>query len=102
MSAERVRNLADRMHPASMWLRRHLHRRMEPLSNGALSLSIIALLLIACGASLFVIGAIPVATPLVGLPVALFGIGILARDGAVVAAGYIVTALVAGVIVWLM
>jgi len=43
-----------------------------------------------------------VATPLVGLPVALFGIGILARDGAVVAAGYIVTALVAGVIVWLM
>lgn len=102
ISAERVRKLADRIHPASMWLRRHLHRRMEPLSNGALSLAVIALLLIASGLSLFVIGAIPVATPLVGLPVALFGIGILARDGAVVAAGYAVMVVVAGVLIWLM
>ncbi|WP_161556176.1 exopolysaccharide biosynthesis protein [Mangrovicoccus ximenensis] len=80
------------------WLRRHLHIRCQALSSGRLSLSLIALVLILAGGSLLVLGAIPVATPLVGLPIAIFATGILSRDGAVVAAGWAVLALSASTV----
>lgn len=73
---------------AAEWLRRHLHPRWEALANGRLSLSVVAVILVLMGGSLLVLGAIPVAAPLVGLPIALFAFGILAWDGAVAGAGY--------------
>lgn len=94
ISAARVRALAGRIKPVSQWLRRHLRIRWEVLSGGVVSVTVIACILILSGGSLLLLGAIPVAAPLMGLPVAVFAFGLLARDGAVIAIGY---ALVAGV-----
>lgn len=89
VSAARVGAIADRVRPVSGFLARHLVERMEWLAAGQASLSVIAALLILSGGSLVVLGAIPVAVPLLGLPIAVFAIGITARDGAVVAGGYV-------------
>lgn len=89
VSADRIDGIARAVHPTSRFLSRHLDERMEWLASGRSSLTIIAGVLIVAGASLVIVGTIPVAVPLVGLPIAIFAIGILARDGAVVAAGYV-------------
>ncbi|WP_306461409.1 exopolysaccharide biosynthesis protein [Thioclava sp. JE_KL1] len=101
ISAERVHAAAARLNPGAAWLRRHLHRRWEPLACGSISVSVIAVILIVTGSSLLILGAIPVATPLIGLPIAVFAVGILGRDGIVVAAGYVLLFIVGGT-VWLM
>jgi hypothetical protein len=91
--------LCDRIHPLSVFLARHLDEQMKWLAAGRGSLTIIAGLLIVAGGSLVILGAIPVAVPLIGLPIAVFSVGIIACDGAVVAAGYLVlTATAAGVL----
>tara|TARA_R100000322_G_scaffold66272_7_gene41547 strand:+ start:5218 stop:5793 length:576 start_codon:yes stop_codon:yes gene_type:complete len=89
LPADRICHAAQRVRPALHWLRRHLHVRMEYLSGSRVSLTIIALLLMASGASMLVLGALPIAAPIMGLPIAVFAFGILARDGAVVLAGYL-------------
>ncbi|OWY13411.1 exopolysaccharide synthesis protein [Thioclava sp. JM3] len=99
--ADRVRKAAERLRPAADWLRRHMHRRWEPLARGNVSISAIAVILIVTGGSLLILGAIPVTVPLVGLPIAAFSLGILARDGVIVAVGYALL-LIAGGAVWLM
>ncbi len=86
--AERVQKLAQRVRPWAEWLRRRLHVRLEAISGGRVSLGLIAIILVIAGSSLIVVGAVPVATPLFGVPIAVFAFGILARDGAVVLAGY--------------
>lgn len=96
ISAERLRSLASGVRPTADWVQRRLRPRWEMLSGGGASISIIALILILCGSSLLVLGAIPIAAPLIGVPVAVFGLGILARDGAVVAFGYAFMAAVWG------
>ena len=90
LPADRLSGTVARIRPAAGWLRRRLKVRAAALASGRLSLALIALVLIAAGGSLLVLGAIPVATPLVGLPVAVFALGILARDGYVVAAGWVI------------
>ncbi|TMV45050.1 exopolysaccharide biosynthesis protein, partial [Thioclava sp. BHET1] len=52
-------------------------------------LRLIATILVLSGGSLLVIGGIPIAAPILGLPIAVFALGLLSRDGAVVAAGYL-------------
>lgn len=99
--ADRLRRTAERIKPVAVWLKRHLHVRMEYLSRGSLSLAVISLILILSGVSLLIVGAVPVATPIMSLPIALFAFGILGRDGAVVAAGYGVY-VAATVAVWLL
>ena len=101
IDASRIRGATRRIRPASEWIRRHLHPRWEALSGGHVSLSLIAVILMVTGGSLLVLGAIPVAAPLIGLPVAVFAFGILGRDGMVVAAGYVLIALVVAGI-WLL
>jgi hypothetical protein len=89
ISASRIRSVSKSIRPAAEWIRRHLHPRWETLASGDISLSIIAVVLILLGGSLLVLGAIPVAAPLLGVPIAFFALGILVRDGLVVAAGYV-------------
>ncbi|NDV49317.1 exopolysaccharide biosynthesis protein [Salipiger sp. PrR003] len=100
IQARRVKAVAHKVRPVADWLRWHLHPRWERLSGGNLSISLIALFLIATGTSLLVLGAIPIAVPLVGIPVTLFAVGLLARDGVIVAAGYAVI-LLAGIGIWI-
>ena len=83
------------------WGRRRLKIRMEYLSAGKVSLSIIAVILIVTGGSLLVLGAIPVVVPMIGLPIILFAFGLFARDGIVVAAGYVLI-LIACVVIFLL
>lgn len=47
------------------------------------------------------LGAIPIAVPLLGLPIAAFALGILGRDGVVVAIGYALFGLMA-LIIWML
>ena len=94
LSAERLRRVAVRIRPIADWLRKRLRPRWSALAEGRVSLCIMAILLIVAGGSLLVLGAIPVTTPLLGLPVAVFALGVLGRDGMVVAAGYVLLALV--------
>jgi|SRR6056297_3152164 len=100
IEADKVRRTAGRIRPAMVWLRRHLHIRMEHLARGHVSLRLVALFLIVSGGSLPILGAVPVATPFLGLPVAFFALGILSRDGAVVAVGYGLVGFVA-LLLWL-
>lgn len=86
--ASHICSLTHRIRPAAGWIRRHLHPRWAILSENYVSLSIVAVILILTGGSLTILGAIPIAAPLVGLPVAVFAFGILGRDGMVVALGY--------------
>ncbi|WP_335949501.1 exopolysaccharide biosynthesis protein [Salipiger bermudensis] len=90
LSAERLCRAADRIQPTANWLRKRLRPRWSALAEGRVSLSIMAILLMIAGGSLLVLGAIPVMTPLLGLPVAVFALG---RDGVVVAAGYVLLGL---------
>jgi hypothetical protein len=92
VSADRIEAIARTAHPVMDRLSRRLDERMEWLASGRASLTLIATILVAAGASLVVLGTIPVAVPLFGLPIAVFAIGILARDGVVVAAGYVLIA----------
>ncbi|GGG72344.1 hypothetical protein GCM10011415_20470 [Salipiger pallidus] len=94
LSAERLCRAADRIRPVADWLRKRLRPRWSALAEGRVSLSIMAILLMIAGGSLLVLGAIPVMTPLLGLPVAVFALGVLGRDGLVVAAGYVLLGLV--------
>lgn len=100
VQAHRVKAVAHNVRPVADWLRWHLHPRWERLSGGNLSISLIALFLIATGTSLLVLGAIPIAVPVVGIPVTLFAVGLLARDGVIVAAGYAVI-LLAAIGIWI-
>lgn len=90
------------LRPKMGWLRRRLHIRLEFLSNSRASLNIIALVLILAGLSLIVLGAVPVTVPLTGFPIAVFAFGILARDGAVVAVGYVMLAMLVAVGMWML
>lgn len=94
LSADDVERLAKQVKPVSLWLERHMAMRWGTLAGGNVSVSIIAVILILGGGSLLVLGAIPVATPLVGLPIAVFAFGLLARDGVIVTFGYALVALV--------
>ena len=66
-----------------------MRMRAEWLAQGSVTLSVVAVILMISGGSLVVLGAIPVATPLMGLPVALYALGILARDGVVVGIAHV-------------
>ncbi|OWU68113.1 hypothetical protein ATO3_24795 [Marinibacterium profundimaris] len=86
--AHSIRQAVRGIRPPAAWLSRHLQTRLPVLAEGQLSLWVIALVLVLGGASMMVLGAIPFAIPLVGLPIACFAVGILTGDGLVVAAGY--------------
>lgn len=89
LPADKICALADKIQPVFEWLRDRMAIRWEILSRGRASIMVIAVILMICGGSLVVIGAIPIATPLMGVPVTLFAIGLLARDGVVVALAYL-------------
>lgn len=88
VSAARVRSIADRLYPISIFLARCLAARWQWLAAGRLSVVAIGVMVMLAGLSLVVIGAIPVLVPLMGLPIAVFAVGLMAQDGAVVAGGY--------------
>lgn len=88
-TAEHICKLAEWIRPHSERVHRHMRIRAEWLAEGSVSLSVVAVILMISGGSLVVLGAIPVATPLMGLPVALYALGILARDGVVVGIAHV-------------
>ncbi|MDW4496464.1 exopolysaccharide biosynthesis protein [Sulfitobacter sp. D35] len=99
LPASQVEVITDRLRPGAAWLRRRLKIRAERFSSGPVSLACVAVLLVVCGGAMLVIGAIPIASPLVGLPIAVLAFGILARDGYVVLGGYALV-VVAVVSIW--
>ncbi|MEC7764045.1 MAG: exopolysaccharide biosynthesis protein [Pseudomonadota bacterium] len=88
LPADKVRALVERVRPGAEWMRHRLRIRWELLSRGRISIIAISIIMMVSGASLLVIGAVPIATPLMGIPIALFAFGLLARDGVMVLFGY--------------
>ncbi len=101
LPADRVRGLVERIRPGAEWLRHRLRIRWELLSRGRASMVLISLILMVSGLSLLVIGAIPIATPLMGVPIGLFAFGLFARDGVLVALGYSSLVLVVALAVYI-
>lgn len=87
--SDRLRKFLARIRPTTLRMSLILKVRLEPLAVSRPAVTLIGLALIVAGLSLLIIGAIPVATPLLGLPVAIFSVGLLTRDGMAVAGGWI-------------
>lgn len=94
----RLRGFLARIRPTSLRMSRILKVRLEPLAVSRLAICLIGVALILAGLSLLVVGAIPMATPLLGLPIAVFSVGLLCRDGLAVIGGWVMLALAAGAI----
>lgn len=101
ISADTICALTRRIRPVADWLKRHMQARWNCLSESTSSRALISVILIVTGGSLIVLGAIPIAVPLLGLPLAVFALGILGRDGVVVAIGYALFASMA-FIIWML
>lgn len=91
--SDRLRKILAKIRPTTLRMSLILKVRFAPLADSRLAVTLIGIALILAGLSLLVIGAIPVATPLLGLPVAIFSVGLLTRDGMAVAGGWIVLGL---------
>lgn len=90
VSASRVQAIAARVYPVSLFLARRLDARLVWLAAGRASVVAIGVMVMVAGIALLVLGAIPVLVPVMGLPIAVFGLGLMAQDGAVVAGGYVI------------
>jgi hypothetical protein len=89
LPSERLHSACLFLRPRMQWLRRHLRPRVLALAEGAVSLRLIAVLLVCAGLVMAVMGAIPILPPLMGIPVLFFALGLTTRDGAAVALGYL-------------
>jgi hypothetical protein len=92
LPAARLDRATRALRPAMLWLRRRLRPRATALAEGAVSLRVMALALVAAGLLMAVFGAIPVLPPLLGVPVLFFALGLTTRDGAAVGLGYLLLA----------
>lgn len=88
LPAARIAGAAARMRGPVERIARILKPRFTSLVRNPLSIFAIAALLIVGGLSMIVIGAIPILSPLVGLPVLCFALGVTAADGRFILAGY--------------
>ncbi len=88
LPAARIGDVATRMRGPVDRIARILKPRFTRLVRNPLSILAIAGLLIVGGLSMLVIGAIPILSPLVGLPVLCFALGVTAADGRFILAGY--------------
>ncbi len=84
--------------PLCRRLGRVLHPRFGLLVTGGASLLAIALILLASALAMILIGAIPGVPFLLCIPALLFGLGLTAGDGALVAAGFAAFAGAAGLV----
>ncbi len=84
-----------RVDPMCKRISRVLHPRWNGFAQNSVTLLLIALILLAASAVMIVIGAIPGLPFILCIPALLFGLGLTAGDGAVVAVG-LVTSLGAG------
>ncbi len=81
-----------RARPATVRLGRYLYPRAHWLVHGTASLVVIALILISAAGVMAVIGGIPGLPLILCAPALLFGLGLTAGDGVVVAVGFATTA----------
>ncbi|WP_299031379.1 exopolysaccharide biosynthesis protein [uncultured Sulfitobacter sp.] len=93
-----VKTAFEKMHPLVKWLDRRTETRLTVLTHKPL-VFVPQLLCVLSGLVLPLMEFIPFSSSMVGLSVALLGIGILARDGAVVFLALVPYALVGG-LVW--
>ena len=88
LPANRLIALLARVRPATKWLRRRTRERGRVFATGPVALRVLAATMAATGVAMISMGWIPVIPPLLGIPLALFAIGLTERDGAFVLAGY--------------
>ena len=87
--ATALHKTVERVKPIACWLGARLSPQLPILAASRVSLTAIATILLVLGLSMLVLGVIPVFAPLIGLPILLFAIGLVSRDGRAVLAGYL-------------
>lgn len=92
LDGERFAAALQRAFPLSRRLRRVLHPRWRALAQSVVALWLIALYLLVVSLVMIVFGSVPGLPFLLCMPVLLFGLGLTAGDGLVVAMGFAVTA----------
>jgi hypothetical protein len=88
ISRERMRAGLEKARPAALRLGRVLHARLEFLASGPLALRAAAAAVTAAGLVMIPLGFIPLMPFFLGLPVLAIGLGLMARDGLFVSAGF--------------
>lgn len=86
---EKMRAALEKARPMALRLGRIVRARLEFLASGPLGPRVAAAAVMGAGAVMIPLGFIPFLPLLVGLPVLAIGLGLMARDGLVVALGYV-------------
>lgn len=91
IGSARLNAAIDRVEPLANRLRRVTYPRWRFMVRGRLSLGLIALALILAALVMITLGAIPGLPFVLGIPAVLFGLGMTAGDGVLVALGHLAT-----------
>lgn len=97
IGADGLKAAIARAAPVCAWLGRIVHPRWSGWVSGTVALTLIACALLAAASVMILIGAIPGLPFVLCIPALLFGVGLTAGDGLVVALGFLAT-LVAAVV----
>lgn len=97
-SRARVRAAFEKLHPFVAWLDRRTHTRLTALTYRPL-VFIPQLICVVSGMCLPLLEVVPFSSSMVGLAVALLGIGMLARDGVFLLIAMIPYAVIAGLLI---
>ncbi|QQA41374.1 exopolysaccharide biosynthesis protein [Pelagovum pacificum] len=89
ISSDHLHSMVEKIRPVARWLRRRMKVRMSWLAEGRTSLTLIAVIMMASGLGMVTLGFIPVIAPFFGLPLVCLALGVVSRDGLMVAAGYV-------------
>ena len=101
ISANMLRSVLSRARPLADRLRRYVHPRWGVFAQSHVVLWAIAFVLLVCALFMSVIGAVPGLPFVLCIPALLFGIGLTAGDGLVVAMGFLAVAFAALALWWL-
>ena len=88
IETEKVHNAIEKARPWAERLESFVTNRLSALCTGPVSKRLTALCIVGCGAIMVPLGFVPFAPLVLGLSALVLGIGITARDGVWVAAGY--------------
>lgn len=91
LGAASLNSAVARAAPVCAWLGRLLHPRWPRLVHGTFVLTLIAFALLAAASVMTLIGAIPGLPFVLCVPALLFGLGLTAGDGVLVAMGFLAT-----------
>ncbi len=100
-SRETMKRSVSRVMPWAEWLERYLGRRLTALITPPGD-RFIAVMCVLLAVTMFPLALFPFAVAVPGTAICLFALGLTVRDGLLVLSGYILTAVAAGLLFWML